>query len=247
MSFIARRPSLQASFTPCKIELDGKLLCLTLRRSMRRTLALSVDHRGVRVAAPVHASTHEIEHFVRNNGDWLRAHLALHTSPPQLAAVENTVFPALGEPVRLKAYCGGRKARWREVDGTPELHLPQAASATALTLALRARALAWHQERVAAYCQRLKLDVPRVGLTSAHTRWGSCSRLSGIRLHWRLIHLPPALINYVAAHEVAHLIEMNHSAKFWAIVEEIYPDWQSARQQLRAAAASLPVIVDAEN
>jgi predicted metal-dependent hydrolase len=254
--FSARRPARVASVTPCEINLDGERLSLTLRRSARRTLALTIDHRGVRVAAPFDAPVREIERFVRTHGDWLRARINAHVPPETLAAVAGAVFPVLGEPVRLREHCGGRQARWQldgegegaseSESGAQELHLPREASAGALTRALGARALAWHRERVAEYCQRLDLKVPPVYLTSARTRWGSCSRLSGIRLHWRLIHLPPALINYVVAHEVAHLIEMNHSAKFWAVVEQLYPDWQSARRQLRAAAASLPVIVDVD-
>ena len=111
--------------------------------------------------------------------------------------------------------------------------------------ALQARALAWYRGRVEEYCHRLDLPMPAVRLSNARTRWGSCSSRSGIRLHWRLIHLPPALIDYVVAHEVAHLVEMNHSARFWAVVERLYPDWRSARAALRAASASLPVIAAA--
>ena len=87
--------------------------------------------------------------------------------------------------------------------------------------------------------------MPAVRLSNARTRWGSCSSRSGIRLHWRLVHLSPALIDYVVAHEVAHLVEMNHSPRFWAVVERLYPDWREARAALRRAAATLPVIATA--
>jgi predicted metal-dependent hydrolase len=124
------------------------------------------------------------------------------------------------------------------------LVLPSAADRhAALIRALRARAILWFRERVVEYCLRLGVAVPRVGLSSARTRWGSCSAHSGIRLHWRLIHLSPALIDYVVAHEVAHLVEMNHSPSFWSLVEKIYPDWKSARKALRDAACLLPLIV----
>ena len=119
---------------------------------------------------------------------------------------------------------------------------PSADPAAALVRALRQRALGWFAERVAAYCQRLGQPVPPVRLTAARTRWGSCSQASGIRLHWRLIHLPPALGDYVVAHEVAHLLEMNHSPRFWAVVAFLYPDWQAARARLREAARDLPHI-----
>ena len=84
--------------------------------------------------------------------------------------------------------------------------------------------------------------MPAVGLSNARTRWGSCSSLSGIRLHWRLIHLPLPLIDYVVAHEVAHLVEMNHSPRFWSVVESLYPGHVAARKALRQAAAALPSI-----
>ena len=108
-----------------------------------------------------------------------------------------------------------------------------------------ARALAWYRGRIEEYCHRLGLPVPAVRLSNARTRWGSCSSRSGIRLHWRLVHLSPALIDYVVAHEVAHLVEMNHSPRFWAVVERLYPDWREARAALRRAAATLPVIATA--
>lgn len=118
-------------------------------------------------------------------------------------------------------------------------------AAAALRRALQARALDWHCERVQALCARLGRPPPPVRLTNARTRWGSCSSRSGIRLHWRLLHLPPALIDYVVAHEVAHLVEMNHSPRFWAVVETLCPDWRRARRQLRAAGQALPLIQEA--
>jgi len=102
--------------------------------------------------------------------------------------------------------------------------------------------LPWFAERVAEYCFRLGRDVPAVKLSSARMRWGSCSSVSGIRLHWRLVHLSPTLIDYVVAHEVAHLVEMNHSPRFWAVMSELYPGWKEARMHLRAAGRALPVI-----
>ncbi len=133
-------------------------------------------------------------------------------------------LPLFGRPLRLR-YVDARRAQWRlAADGVEELHLPSAVDATlAVRKALQARALVWYRGRVEEFCHRLGLPVPPVRLSSARTRWGSCSSLSGIRLHWRLIHLAPELIDYVVAHEVAHLREMNHSPRFWAVVESVLP------------------------
>jgi predicted metal-dependent hydrolase len=69
-----------------------------------------------------------------------------------------------------------------------------------------------------------------------------CGADGAIRLSWRLVHLPPELADYVVAHEVAHLVELNHSRRFWALVSDLYPDWRAARERLELAGASLPVM-----
>ncbi|GHU08028.1 hypothetical protein AGMMS50225_05930 [Betaproteobacteria bacterium] len=228
------------------LQLDGKLLCLVIRRSARRSLALTVDHRGARLAAPHGTPETVITRFIQQHGDWLLARLAERQPPMPLALTDGAMFPLLGAPARLRLGGNGRRALWRNAaDGVEELCLPTAthkALPAAVQRALKTRATSWFQGRVAEYCQRLALAVPAVRLTAARTRWGSCSRTGGIRLHWRLIHLPAQLIDYVVAHEVAHLLEMNHSPRFWAVVGQLYPDWQSARRRLREAAALLPVI-----
>ncbi|MDR1462599.1 MAG: M48 family metallopeptidase, partial [Azoarcus sp.] len=79
-------------------------------------------------------------------------------------------------------------------------------------------------------------------LSSARTRWGSCSLKTGIRLNWRLIHFDSSIIDYVIVHELAHLTEMNHSARFWAIVARYFPDYRGARDTLKKLAGQLPVL-----
>lgn len=108
--------------------------------------------------------------------------------------------------------------------------------------ALQRRALEVFRPRLAAATARLGVATPPLALSSARTRWGSCSSRSGIRLNWRLIHLPLPLVDYVIAHEVAHLREMNHSARFWALVANLCPDWQQARADLKRLGATLPLI-----
>ena len=160
--------------------------------------------------------------------------------------VDGATLPLFGRALTLRLR-EGRITRWHPLtDEREELLLPTTVDPLrALLRALQARALAWYRGRIEEYCHRLGLPVPAVRLSNARTRWGSCSSRSGIRLHWRLVHLSPALIDYVVAHEVAHLVEMNHSPRFWAVVERLYPDWRSARAALSQASASLPVIAAA--
>lgn len=229
--------------------IDGTRVDLVLRHSARRSFALQVDHRGARVAVPLRTPLGEVERFVHSHGRWLldRLQARAATRPaPVLDVVDGASIPLFGRPLTLRLRAG-RLTHWRSLtDETEELLLPTAVdSLRALLRALQARALDWYRGRVEEYCHRLALPVPAVRLSNARSRWGSCSSRSGIRLHWRLIHLPPALIDYVVAHEVAHLLEMNHSPRFWAVVERLYPDWRSARAALHQASASLPVIAAA--
>ena len=224
----------------------GCEIALVLRHSSRRSFALQVDHRGARVAVPHGTPVAAAEQFVRAHGDWLLARLAQQStqaSDTVFIACDGALFPLLGKAARLRTGHAGRSTQWRlAADGCDELWLPASAGSAHLVRALRKRALAWFGSRVEEFCHRLGLARPAVGLSSARTRWGSCSLRSGIRLHWRLIHLTPDLIDYVVAHEVAHLVEMNHSPRFWSVVESVYPDWQDARRRLREQGATLPQI-----
>lgn len=228
------------------IRLDGRDVPYVLRRSARRSFALHVDPSGVRVAVPGQARVEDVERFIAGHCRWLLDKLAMHarrTESGPFEVVDGALFPVLGRGCRLRLAAPCRP-RWQvAADGTEELHLGAGKDARgAIVRELRLRALRWFESRVAAYCVRLGLVSPPVRLSSARTRWGSCSARSGIRLHWRLIHLPPDLVDYVVAHEVAHLVEMNHSARFWAVVGELYPDWKRARTRLREASAALPRI-----
>ena len=78
-------------------------------------------------------------------------------------------------------------------------------------------------------------------MSNARTQWGVCTAGGTIRLSWRLVHIEPALADYVVAHETAHLVELNHSRRFWTLVERLYPGWQEARERLELAGAALPI------
>jgi predicted metal-dependent hydrolase len=90
-------------------------------------------------------------------------------------------------------------------------------------------------ERIPVYAQRLGQGPVRWRLSSARTRWGSCSADGSIRLNWRLVHFPPDIVDYVIAHELAHLREMNHGPRFWATVGSLFPEFERARDWLRQA------------
>ena len=164
---------------------------------------------------------------------------------PRFEPRDGAALPLLGDVWRLQIGRGNNRVVWHEAGPEPVMELALRAGGDARQLLLRGlqeRALAVFCHRVEEFCLRLGRPVPAVGLSSARTRWGSCSVRSGIRLHWRLIHLPLPLIDYVVAHEVAHLVEMNHSPRFWSVVTSLYPEHAAARQALRKASAALPAL-----
>lgn len=229
------------------VALEGVSVEYVLRRSSRRSVALMVDHRGLRVAAPWTMAEREIEGFIQRHSEWLRDKLASRAQevgPAPFVMQDGVSLVVFGETCRIRLDESLVRTRWRVGrDGVEELVVrADAGAAASIIRALHRRALPWFSERVAEYCFKLGRPAPPVRLSNARTRWGSCSARSGIRLHWRLVHLPPALIDYVVAHEVAHLIEMNHSPRFWALVAQLYPNWRAARAQLREAGRLLPVI-----
>ena len=96
--------------------------------------------------------------------------------------------------------------------------------------------------RAAHYAGLLGLPAPKVAISNARTQWGVCTENGLIRLSWRLAHVAPALADYVVAHEVAHLVEMNHSPRYWTLLERLYPGWREARERLELSARMLPIL-----
>ncbi|WP_228720689.1 M48 family metallopeptidase [Nitrogeniibacter mangrovi] len=236
---------------PRRIELAGRPIDYRLQHSRRRTLALRVDQAGLRVAVPLRTPQRIVDAFLADHRDWVIRTLddwAARPQPQQIALRHGAEFPLLDQACRLEVSTGRGRAQWRvDGEGAPMLALQCISGQSvhrAAMAAIKARALTDFETRVKTQAARLGRVPPPVRLTSARTRWGSCSERA-IRLHWRLIHLPADLIDYVVAHEVAHLVHMNHSPAFWAVVESIYPGAQGARRRLRACGPSLPELIEA--
>ncbi len=227
------------------IQLGSQIVAYTLRQGQgRRRVSMTIDERGLLIGAPRRATLTEIEGFVRSHADWVLTKLAEYTATHarrHLAVRDGVCLPLLGAEIAVRIVPGANRSRWQE-DALLLEARPDADCEALARRALQRRALELFTERLAVYVDLLGREPLRLGLSSARTRWGSCSAKSGIRLNWRLIHLPLPLIDYVIAHELAHLVEMNHSPRFWAVVEGIYPDWRQARRELKIRGAEIPII-----
>lgn len=254
MPFNAWRSKASPSTETREIQLGARCVPYTLRRSARRSLGLTIDARGLTVAVPQRTSEADLNAFLLQRRDWILDKLARHAeraTPAPFTLDDGAVFPFLGEPCTLHWVPGAARAHWQPGPHGRALLLPQRPAEQKARLLLRrvlqTAALDDFAVRLERCLQALNVLVPGIAppklwLSSARTRWGSCSTRSGIRLNWRLIHLPPALIDYVVAHEVAHLVEMNHSPRFWAVVAALYPGYDAARAALKQAAHTLPDI-----
>jgi predicted metal-dependent hydrolase len=229
--------------------LSGRLVAYRLRRDRRR-LSMRIDERGLHVNAPRSIALADIEAFVAGHREWVLAkldELAGQVARRHLPVHDGARLPVLGSEVEVRVTSGNNRGLWQpsEPGGENRLWLAARPAADLAALARRAlqrRAIEYFRPRLADTTARLGRPMPPLALSSARARWGSCSARSGIRLNWRLIHLPPAPIDYVIVHEAAHLVEMNHGPRFWATVERLYPDWQQARAELKRLGPGLPLI-----
>jgi len=225
------------------IELEGRTVEYRFARRRRRTLGLSVDAHGLRVAAPLRAPWREIEGFLREKRRWILAKLdkwARAPRPPLLHGISGESLPLFGIPHALEVHEGPRSVSHRP--GHLVVGAPRWRALETLVRWLKLQALAALTPRAAHFAARLDRPAPPVRLSNARTQWGVCGADGAIRLSWRLVHLDPGLADYVVAHEVAHLVELNHSRRFWALVSRLYPEWRGARESLELAGASLPVM-----
>ncbi len=212
---------------------------LTVSRRARR-ISLRVDRaKGeVLAIAPTPRRLAEAVAFAHERRSWI-AEQALELKPPtQLApGLALTVF---GEPCRLGRAPGraSLEARGWERGARLALGADEAAYAKVAILLLKREAKAWFAPRLALHCRALGEPAPRFSIVDARTRWGSCSpggprQEASIRLSWRLALAPPAVADYVAAHECAHLLHPHHGPAFWAETRRLVGDERPHRAWLK--------------
>jgi predicted metal-dependent hydrolase len=236
------------------IQLGKTSLDYELRRSSRRSIGFMIDDDGLRVTAPKRVTLAEIDGAIRAKQRWILTKLgergerrAQRDQVRTIEWVDGAQLPFLGEDITLKleeaqrSHCIYEKEaatlRIGVVPGLSEWQLKER-----VRLWYMEQATSLFAERLDHYATRLGVEYSSLTLSSAGTRWGSCTVQGAIRLNWKLIHFALPLIDYVVAHELAHLREMNHSAKFWATVGLIYPDYDGAREALRVRSQQLPTL-----
>ena len=228
-----------------QIRFGAETIHYQLRRSRRRSIGFLINAEGLHVTAPQHASIPGIEQALQEKQGWIVKKLREMQAHVVTAKVEwgdGVVFPFLGQNITLQVRTDApRHGVFDPVPATLTLRpgADPAKLGDQVRRWMQARAEGLFAQRLEIYAPRLGVRYESFGLSSASTRWGSCSSQGKIRLNWRLMHFDLRLIDYVIAHELAHLREMNHSPRFWQVLGSIYPDYQNARAELKRQAAAL--------
>jgi predicted metal-dependent hydrolase len=223
------------------IHLVGKEISYTLKRSgYRRSISLRIDDRGLTVNAPLRASEKWLHSVLQEKSDWVLKQLDSWQSK-KVAPIfwaEGARIPFRGEEFILTLTPKLRGAV-AQLHGEI-LHVPVGMEAEAaqiekaVTEWYRVEALRVFGECVEHFSPLLQVAPREVKLSAARTQWGSCTVQGVVRLNWQLVKMPLHLIDYVVVHELAHLVEMNHSAAFWQVVESACPDYKQCRAELRS-------------
>lgn len=205
-------------------------------RARRISLRVSGRDGHVTLTVPPGASVAEAIGFARDREGWLRRVLAKVPPPerPQpgaALAVEGQTLPITAAAVRRVTVAKGALQ-------VPLDRRPGPAIAAFLKTLARQRA----EARVAQHAAALGRKAPPLRLRDTRSRWGSCTAEGRLMLSWRLVMAPPAVLDYVAAHEVAHLVHLDHSPAFWALTARLRPDWKTWREWLRLEGARLQAI-----
>lgn len=208
----------------------------SLTRSNRKTIALYVRGGAVEVRAPIRVSKADIDRFVLSKEKWITGKLAQSQERAKkrgsfsLNYGDTVIYR--GEQFPITAKDGNRvgfeNSRFYMPPNLSSEQIKQACVQIYKILAKRDLT-----EKTLAFAKRMNVMPTAVKITSAATRWGSCSGKKSINYSWRLIMADDEVIDYVVVHELAHITEMNHSASFWRIVESILPDYKNRTARLK--------------
>ncbi|GLK85220.1 M48 family metallopeptidase [Ancylobacter defluvii] len=239
-----RAPSAPREATSLTLRVDGREVVVTLRRDARArryTLRVRAASRDVVLTMPARGSLKEATAFAERHTGWIAVRLA--QLPVIVAFAPGAVVPLRGVPHRIAHRPGARGTVWAETDAEGQALLCVAGEAAHVARRvadfLKREARRDLTEASRRHALALGVTISRITLRDTASRWGSCSSTGGLSYSWRLILAPPEVLDYLAAHEVAHRREMNHGPRFWATVDRLFPRRHEAEAWLKRRGAEL--------
>ena len=240
-ALLYRRPS---EPSVVQVVFDKAIYLVRLRRhrqARRYTLRIDAPTREVVLTMPPRGSVREAKEFAQKHGGWIAARLKrLPEAAPFAHGVE---VPLRGEPHRIVHRRGERGTVWTETDGSGQRLLCVAGEPPhvdrRISDFLKREAQRDLDAASRGYAAQIGVSIKRICVRDQSSRWGSCSNTGVLSFSWRLILAPPFVLDYLAAHEVSHLVELNHSPRFWRLVKRIYPQLERAKVWLDANGTDL--------
>jgi predicted metal-dependent hydrolase len=230
-ALLYRRPS-EPSAIQVVFERSIYLVRMRRHRQARRyTLRIDAPSREVVLTMPPRGSIKEAKEFAQKHGGWIAARLK--RLPRAAPFADGAEVPLRGVPHRIVHHRGARGTVWTERAscGAPLLCVAGEGAHVNRRISdfLKREATRDLEAASRRYAQILGLSLRRVSVRDQSSRWGSCSSTGVLSFSWRLILAPPFVLDYLAAHEVCHLVELNHSARFWRLVKRLYADVERAK------------------
>ena len=229
------------------VEISGRMVQYLVRRSERaQRMRLRMLPGGVlEVVLPRGYSLREAASFVRREAGWIDRQLKRaerdaagtgrkpRAEPLAVALVDGADLPYLGQTLRLSMLSPGTRASVKRDGERLLVSVPDPARLPeVIERWYRAEAKRVLQERVTVHALAIGVAPGKLSIKDTRSRWGSASSRGNLNFSWRLLLMPWEVMDYVAAHEVAHLHELNHSPRFWAVVEQLLPEWKTQRRWL---------------
>ena len=226
------------------IELPWGKCSYILKRSKRRSVGFLITDEGLQISAPIRLSIAELNNIIHSKSRWIQQRLlqwetrSKQTAPLSSLLNDGKPIPVRGELYTLETLPPRSKPLlnpWNKSIALPAFQSnEQRDKILEKVLRAHAKEVFTHMAAKLVERQAVAQGLPNfsIHLSSPSSRWGSCNSRREVRLNWRLVHYPPQLIEYVIAHELAHLVEMNHSARFWAVVESLMPDYKGPHKTL---------------
>ena len=224
---------------------NGETISYLLEHRPRRTVGLKITADGLVVHAPKRIFAFQLNQILQEKSSWilnkLKAREANQVDALNWVDGEHLLY--LGQDIQLTIVKNpSNKALVFDANT-----LIMATPTPDNQVLIQRKVVQWYQKqaaldfgrRLTILAAKLGVPTPPLTLSNAKSRWGSCNSRGEVRLNWRLLQAPPPIINYVICHELAHLKQMNHSAKFWAEVESLFPDYKQAEKALKIISPQL--------
>ena len=225
--------------------LDGRSIRVSFRpnaRAKRIILRLDKQGEGIVLTVPVGTSKRAALEFAASQGVWIAGQLA--KQPDVIAFVDEQTIPIRGVPHIITMNTAKRTPVWVDNENTTDTHKLYVSGDEQhhnrrISDWLKKQARADITTAAHLYAEKMGANIKRISIRDTTSRWGSCSSDGSLSFSWRLILAPPFVLDYVCAHEAAHLLELNHSDRFWAHVEAHCPHTQQAKKWLKTNGRSL--------